>query len=312
MGVKRRNDVSLTIVCNRYNYQQFLSICITLQRELATVNGTKIGYSCSDARRAVAVQPAKIIDSEASAGDILFIHGLGSSADRWLDIPDALSLAGFRTFAIDLPGFGVNQARTEIEYSVDYLADMTLGFIHSLGMRPEKTTLVGHSLGGFIAARLASKHVAHRLVLIDSSGLLERATPLLESYFAAAMNPSADSVREVFEQMVADPIRIPDALVQGFIYGILQPNAKHAFSTAYKSSTSTQLTRSELKSLEEIGNSILIIWGEKDRLIPHEYFIRFARHLPLATTAQVADAGHAPFAEKPALLFELISSFVRS
>jgi pimeloyl-ACP methyl ester carboxylesterase len=36
---------------------------------------------------------------------LLFIHGLGSSADRWLDIPDALSLY-FHTIAIDLPGFG--------------------------------------------------------------------------------------------------------------------------------------------------------------------------------------------------------------
>jgi pimeloyl-ACP methyl ester carboxylesterase len=46
---------------------------------------------------------------------LLFIHGLGSSADRWLDIPDALSLY-FHTLAIDLPGFGGSHKPSDMNY----------------------------------------------------------------------------------------------------------------------------------------------------------------------------------------------------
>jgi len=50
--------------------------------------------------------------------NVLFVHGLGSSADRWLDIPDALSLLGFHVIAIDLPGFGGSDKPETMEYTI--------------------------------------------------------------------------------------------------------------------------------------------------------------------------------------------------
>lgn len=278
------------------------------------INGNRIRYLFSGSASVVFNQTyARGRPSIARKGSVLFIHGLGSSSERWLDIPDALSLAGYDTFAIDLPGFGGSQSDPSIQYTVDYLAEATHEFMKVMNLLPDHTAIVGHSLGGYIAARIASKFsAAKKLILIDSSGLLEKPTPLLQDYLSVATNPEAERVREVFQQMVADPTRIPEALVRAFISRMAQHNAKEAFTTAFESSTSTQLTKSEISDMHQMRGSTFLIWGEKDRLIPLEYFTRFTELLPGAATAMVSDAGHAPFAEKPALVFRLIQSFLSS
>src|SRR5918912_3402230 len=67
---------------------------------------------------------------------VLFIHGLGSSADRWLDIPDALSMY-FHTVAIDLPGFGGSDKPTGIEYSMEFFSDVLAEFMERIGISGE-------------------------------------------------------------------------------------------------------------------------------------------------------------------------------
>jgi pimeloyl-ACP methyl ester carboxylesterase len=64
-----------------------------------------------------------------------------------------------------------------------------MNFIETIAIKEKgrcKITLVGHSLGGYIAAHSAIQD-KQKVVLVDTSGLLERATPLLEDYYAAAM-----------------------------------------------------------------------------------------------------------------------------
>jgi predicted alpha/beta hydrolase family esterase len=64
-----------------------------------------------------------------------------------------------------------------------------MDFIETIAIKEKgrcKITLVGHSLGVYIAAHNAIQD-KQKIVLVDTSGLLERATPLLEDYYAAAM-----------------------------------------------------------------------------------------------------------------------------
>src|ERR687898_1133354 len=93
---------------------------------------------------------------------LLFIHGLGSSADRWLDIPDALSLY-FHTIAIDLPGFGGSDKPSNMEYTIEAFSNIVAEFMNNIRIIEEnrgnnytRTTLVGHSLGGYIASKIAA------------------------------------------------------------------------------------------------------------------------------------------------------------
>ncbi|MDQ5843396.1 MAG: alpha/beta hydrolase, partial [Thermoproteota archaeon] len=213
--------------------------------------------------------------------NLLFIHGLGSSAERWLDIPDALSLY-FHTVAIDLPGFGGSDKPSDMDYTIDAFSDIIRQFVDKIRIGKEdrsdnntrKITLVGHSLGGYIASKIAADendNFVDKLVLVDSSGNLERPTPVLQQYLDAAMNPSKEKVKKVFEQMVANPLLISDVLVQGFIDRIRNPNSKYAFESSMRNSANTQIGIKNLNKIGEKGISTLIIWGMHDKVIPTQH-----------------------------------------
>ena len=177
-----------------------------------------------------------------------------------------------------------------------------MDFINELAIDDGKTSIVGHSLGGYIAAEVTiqNKIQVEKLVLIDSSGMLKTPTFLLEEYLRAAMNPTKDKVRKVFEQMVADPTRIPTKLVQGFITRINLPNAKHAFKLTLEHSANTSLDLERLKQIDKIPT--LIIWGTKDKVIPTNHSELFKEAIMNSRIEIIQDAGHAPFAEKLFLL----------
>ena len=242
---------------------------------------------------------------------ILFIHGLGSSADRWLDIPDAISMY-YHTIAVDLIGFGGSDKPTDVNYTIEQFSEFILEFMEKIGLSGDdkKITLVGHSLGGYIAVEFAirNKGLIEKLVLIDSSGFLKGPTPLLEQYLNAAKYPSYDSVRNVFEQLVSQPWKVMPVVINTFIARINSPGAKYPFESAYKNSTTTQIDLSRLKSIEDIPT--LIIWGKSDNLIPIEYSEPFKQVFKNYKVEMIEDAGHAPFAEKPAITCELLHSFL--
>jgi 2-hydroxy-6-oxonona-2,4-dienedioate hydrolase len=251
---------------------------------------------------------------------LLFIHGLGSSADRWLDIPDALSLY-FHTIAIDLPGFGGSDKPSDMDYTIEAFSDIVTEFMGKIGIAGKnggdnnnRTTLLGHSLGGYISSKIAAeednRHFLDKLVLIDSSGNLEKPTPLLEQYLDAAMTPSKEKVRKVFEQMVANPLIIGDALVQGFIDRMNKPNAKYAFEASIRYSANTQIGIKTLNKIGEKAIPTLILWGMEDKVIPTRHSQIFKEAIKDSEVTIIPGTGHAPFSEKPALVCEHLHSFL--
>jgi pimeloyl-ACP methyl ester carboxylesterase len=251
---------------------------------------------------------------------LLFIHGLGSSADRWLDIPDALSLY-FHTLAIDLPGFGGSDKPSDMNYTIEAFSDIVRQFIDKIRIteedqgnnKPRTITLVGHSLGGYIASRIAAADNSNsldKLVLVDSSGNLEKPTSLLDQYLDAAMNPTKEKVRKVFEQMVANPLLISDVLVQGFIDRINNPNSKYAFESSLRNSANTQIGIKNLNKIGEKGILTLIIWGMHDKVIPTQHLQIFREAIKGSTAIIIPQTGHAPFTEKPALVCEYLHRFL--
>ncbi|HZA07008.1 MAG TPA: alpha/beta hydrolase [Nitrososphaeraceae archaeon] len=249
--------------------------------------------------------------------NILFIHGLGSSSDRWLDIPDALSIYFDPIVAVDLIGFGGSDKPVTIDYTIEYFSKFIREFInHRQIWRTDenndagKTTIVGHSLGGYIAAKVAiqSKDLIERLILIDSSGMLKEPTPLLEQYLDAAMNPSFENVKNVFEQMVANPALVNPTLVDTFIKRINLAGAKHAFKSAFEDSTKTFIDPSEFQKIQNIPT--LIICGAADKLIPVAHSKLFHKLLIQSKLEIVRNTGHAPFSEKPCIVFDIMRKFL--
>jgi 2-hydroxy-6-oxonona-2,4-dienedioate hydrolase len=193
---------------------------------------------------------------------LLFIHGLGSSSDRWVDIPEALSRY-YHSIAVDLIGFGGTDM-PKLNYTINRFREFVLDFMHAIKIDDGKTTVIGHSLGGYIAAELAIENstMMENLVLIDSSGMLDKPTPLLEKYLDAAISASHEKVKEVFEQLVAQSWRVFPILIDVFVKRINMPGAKYAFESAFHNSTKNQIGLDRLKKIQDVRT--LIIWGKSD------------------------------------------------
>jgi pimeloyl-ACP methyl ester carboxylesterase len=246
---------------------------------------------------------------------LLFIHGLGSSSLAWRDIPEAFS-GNFHTIAVDLIGFGGSDKPEKADYTINgfssFIADFLRKGIH-IG-KNEKISILGHSLGGYIASEVAidNNELIEKIILTDSSGMLDGPTPLLRQYLAAAteINPIIryDKLKRVFEDMYASPSRLLPLVIDLFNYVIEKPGAKHAFESAYFNSTTTKIGRERLMRIKDIP--CLIIWGTEDNLIPIEYADRFTQVLRQAKFEKIEDAGHSPFVEKTAKVYERLRSFL--
>jgi 2-hydroxy-6-oxonona-2,4-dienedioate hydrolase len=244
---------------------------------------------------------------------ILFIHGLGSSSIVWRDIPQALS-EQFHTICVDLIGFGGSD-KPLLNYTISYFSQFVKSFLRQIGINDsDKVTIIGHSLGGYIAADYAieNKEQIEKLVLIDSSGMLDRPTSLLEQYLDAAMETDPISryskVKKVFEGLMSQPFRLLPIITDIFISVIEKPGAKHAFESAFRNSTATSINMERLEKIKDLP--CLIIWGEKDDLIPLEHIDRFRQILKDADTIVIDDAGHSPFVEKTAIVYQKLLTFL--
>ncbi|MGH9974765.1 MAG: alpha/beta fold hydrolase [Nitrososphaeraceae archaeon] len=261
-----------------------------------TINGSNIRYR-------------EFGESSMAPKHLLFLHGLGSSSDRWIDIPEAFSRR-YHTVAVDLIGFGGSDA-PHLNYTINAFRDFVVAFMSSIQIDDGKTTIIGHSLGGYIAAEIAiaNTKMVESLVLIDSSGMLDRPTPLLDEYLEAAMSASHEKIKRVFEQLVAQSWRVFPILVDVFINRINRPGAKHAFESAFLNSTNTKIGLDRLKEIKDVPT--LIIWGKNDNLIPFEHSSLFEQTIENSSLEIVEDAGHAPYAEKPAIVTEILHEFFK-
>ena len=244
---------------------------------------------------------------------VLFLHGLGSSSLTWRDIPEALSKY-FHTIALDLVGFGLTDKPHE-NYTLDYFCKFLDKFLSEIGIEcTEKLNVIAHSLGGYIALEysIRNKTRINKLILFNSSGLLGKPTPLLCDYLIAVqtMDPVLryNNLKNVFEKLVADRIRLLPIVVDIFVSIINMPGAKHAFESAYENSTSTKLDLNTMSAIKDIP--CLIIWGEKDRLIPVTFAEKFREILENAKILIIRDAGHSPFIEKPAIVYQALLDFL--
>ena len=130
---------------------------------------------------------------------VLLLHGKNFCAATWYETGRALADAGYRVIAPDQVGFCKSSKPADFQYSFAALADLTLKLLTSLDVR--RATVVGHSMGGMLAARLALMAPARleQLVLVAPLGLADRLThasyAALPQLLAAERRTTAASIK---------------------------------------------------------------------------------------------------------------------
>jgi pimeloyl-ACP methyl ester carboxylesterase len=235
----------------------------------------------------------------AGTGDpVLFLHGAGGLV--WDPFLEALA-AGHTVHAVEHPGAGDSDALThlpgiwELVLFYDELLD---------GLGLDTVAVVGHSFGGMVAAELAanSPRRVSRLVLIAPIGLWRDDAPIPDiagippetlpqlmladpsGPLAALMTPPADDPRALLEAAVRM------ASVLHFIWPIPDKGLR--------------------RRIHRVAAPTLLVWGERDRLVPPVYADEFAGLLRDSATVLVPDAGHLPQLEQPNHVREAVLRFL--
>jgi pimeloyl-ACP methyl ester carboxylesterase len=250
-------------------------------------------------------------DGPRDAPAILLLHGFGASLHTWE--PWATDLQrDHRVVRLDLPGFGLSDPEPEGDYSDERGVAILVALLDALGI--DRTTVVGNSLGGRLAWRLAAAHPdrVSRLVLISPDGF---ASPGFEYDRPAEVPASlqlmrfvlpAPLVRMSIEPAYADPSRLSDETVTRYRDLMLAPGIRGAM---LERMATTVLVRPE-PLLARITAPTLLMWGELDQMIPVRNAQDYLAVLPDARLVVFPDLGHVPHEEEPARALQALRAFL--
>ncbi|MCJ1886652.1 alpha/beta fold hydrolase [Pseudomonas sp. LA21] len=204
------------------------------------------------------------------SGDaVLFIHGSGPGASGHSNFkqnyPD-FAAAGHRVLVPDLPGYGASD-KPETDYTLDFFVDAMFGLLDALDI--PRCTLVGNSLGGAIAMKMAldqPQRIA-RLVLMAPGGLMEKEQYYLQmegiqkmgAAFANGELNDADGMRRLLSLQLFDASQISDETVNERV-------------AVVKEQPRCVLTRMQVPNLAsqvaQLSCPILGFWGMNDKFCP--------------------------------------------
>jgi pimeloyl-ACP methyl ester carboxylesterase len=239
----------------------------------------------------------------ADAPPLVFLHGLAGLLDdtTFLD----LLAERHRVFAPELPGYGVSIGEELLEDMLDFSLH-GWDVLEALELGGRRPALVGHSLGGMIAAEmtcLAPGAIA-KLALVDPFGLWldEYPIPDIFSFLPYEFGDYLfhDPQRAAALLAGATDVADPDSLRQFFI-----ANARR-LGTAGKVLFPIPNRRLS-KRLYRLTTDTLVVWAEHDRVIPAVYASRWQALLPRSHGVCLTDAGHMlPYEQPQALAHELL------
>jgi 2-hydroxy-6-oxonona-2,4-dienedioate hydrolase len=235
---------------------------------------------------------------------LILLHGIGASAERWLDVCPALS-KHFRVVVPDIIGFGYSDKPT-VEYTMDFFIEFFRGFLKNLNIR--RPNIIGSSFGGHLATEYAIRYSndTAKLVLAAPAGMMRTTSHVLDQYIMAALYPTYENVLRAFRNMAYDPNVVTEETVKDFINRMRLPNAKYAFmSTLLGIRDSPKL----MDRLSKISASTLFIWGDNDNMIPIQYAKEYDKIID-SRIIVVKNCGHTPYIEKPLEFTEAILDFL--
>jgi pimeloyl-ACP methyl ester carboxylesterase len=272
--------------------------------------------------RSITVHDARVNYVEMGDGPpVVFIHGLAGCWQNWLEnIPRFAER--HRVIAVDLSGFGHSELPRE-EISIPGYGRFIDAFLGKIGI--EKATLVGNSMGGFIAAETAISHPSRveKLVLVSAAGgpalrerndasqaRVMRAARMFAPIAAAAIARREHLIRRprLRRMLLLKIARHPELIEPELCYEVASGGGKPGFLAALQAILDYDFE----DRIPEISCPALIIWGRNDEIVPVEDAYEYERLIPGSRKVIFEDTGHVPMVERPERFNGLVEEFVSS
>lgn len=281
----------------------FLALCAgaqtSAQQTTTVANSTTPAIDSNDQAsptvgKFVTVFGARIHYVDVGSGPcVILLHGLADDIGVWESVIPALA-AKRRVVALDQLGFGGSD-KPLLSYRVSTLVDFLDGFLNELKI--ERASLVGNSLGGWVAADFALKHPdrAERLVLCDAAGYAALPKSMNPRTLSALRLASREDIRYLGPLTFHDKRFYEDA--------DLAFKQRVAAGDSY---TVSQILDSMIRGEDLLDNRVaainqptLIVWGREDKLIPLSFGERFHQEIKGSQLRIIDNCGHMPHVECP-------------
>ena len=231
----------------------------------------------------------------------VLIHGYAASTFSYRETIPALA-PRFRTLAVDLPGFGYSDRSAEHDMALDSQVQVLRRWMEDLGLGA--ALVVGHSLGGAIAMRLAVAHpeLVQRLVLVGSvepdylrrvpaaRPLLPLLRPLIRLGVMAGTAATASSMR----RLVYDRAHLTRPVLAGYRRPRRLRGSVAAIERMLRHSAQDRPVPAAA-----VSQPTLLLWGDHDRTVPLSTGQRLRDTIPNARLAVLPRAGHLVLEERP-------------
>jgi pimeloyl-ACP methyl ester carboxylesterase len=271
-------------------------------------------------RLTLAGYETRVLELEGDGLPVIMFHGYADSADTWRHVLAMLARQGHRALAFDLPGFGTADSLLPEAILPQLDAFAAAALRYAAGRRGEPVLVMGNSLGGCVSLRLAERRGSKLagVVAVAPAGLmmsrllyLVQRDPVLKSLLALpAPVPSAvlrAAVARLYVQLAfASPRSIDPGVVTMFTYH----HRQRAKVASYLDIARRLIP--ELRSpfeLSRITAPVLLVWGDRDRLVFHRGAERVLSVVPGSRLELLEGVGHCPQVEAPQRLIELLLAF---
>ena len=269
-------------------------------------------------RRQVDVVGAKVNYVEMGEGPpLLFVHGLSGCWQNWLEnIP--YFARTHRVVALDLPGFGGSQM-PPWEISIPAYGRFLRDFCERLGVG--RSSLVGNSMGGFIATEVAITEPdrVDDLVLVSAAGITWARARREPAAMIGRVGRAASPVLLRFHMQGIKRPRLRRNYFQGVFFDpdglrreMLWENVVPALQSPGYYDALTTLWGYDIRDrLEDIGVPTLIVWGRNDRVVPVPAAVSYRKRIGKNAELVIFDhCGHVPQIERPARFNRLLEEFL--
>jgi pimeloyl-ACP methyl ester carboxylesterase len=243
---------------------------------------------------------------------LVLIHGTSSSLHTWDSL--VILIPEKRCIRLDLPGFGITGPDPHRDYSIEHTVQVVDELLKTL--KVDSCIIAGNSLGGYIAWSYALEHErAKKLILIDAAGFnsekkgknlaFQLARIPVVNQILKIVTPRS-IVRKSLEQSYGDPSKVTDNLVDRYFELNCRTGNRQALLDRFKLRFTGDTSR-----IKEIQIPTLILWGQKDQLIPVSQADKFEAALPHSQKIIYPQLGHVPMEEAPALVAGSIRNWLK-